>query len=150
MYTSPLERTYETAGAIAQPHGLLPVVLEDLGEVRLGTWEGQSLAELEQDSVWKLFNSDRSLVRPPGGELMVEVQSRMIKAITHLRNLHDGDTVAVVSHGDPIRLLIAYCLGIPLDMLLRFTIDPASVSALRFYESQLQVLYLNRTGDLFT
>lgn len=147
VYTSPLERTYETAATIAQTHGLLPISLDALGEVRLGEWEGRSFADLEPDPMWKAFNAKRSMIRPPGGELMLEVQTRMIKTIIDLRQQHENDTIAVVSHGDPIRSVIAYCLGIPLDLLSRFVIDPASVSALRFYEDQLQMLYVNCARD---
>lgn len=147
IYTSPLERTYETAGTIAQPHGLLPVAIEALGEVHFGEWEGTFFADLGPDPIWKAYNARRSVVRPPGGELMLEVQTRMMQAITDLRKQHENETVVVVSHGDPIRSVVAYCLGIPLDLLSRFVIDPASVTALRFYEDALQVLYVNRVGD---
>lgn len=78
---------------------------------------------------------------------MTEVQSRMIRGIDQIRSRHPDQTVAVISHGDPIRLTIAYFLGIPIDFMQRFVIGLASVTAIRFDAGQPQVLYLNKTYE---
>ena len=134
IYSSPLERAYETADGIATPHGIRPVVREELGEIRFGDWEGRTFDDLAHDPEWLHFNVARSTVRPPNGELLIEVQARMIREANHIRELHEGDTVVIVSHADPIRALLAYYLGSPLDLLSRFTISPASITAIRFLE----------------
>jgi broad specificity phosphatase PhoE len=61
---------------------------------------------------------------------MEEACRRSVAAIEQIAAGHADETVAVVSHCDIIRGLIAYYLGLPLDNLLRFDIDPASVSRL--------------------
>src|SRR3981081_1971738 len=98
VYTSPLERTVETAEAIATPHELVPRIRETLGEFRFGEWEGMSLEALNSDPEWHRFNASRSAVRAPGGELMIETQTRMVSEIEDLRREHDGQTIAIVSH----------------------------------------------------
>ena len=103
VYTSPLERAIDTAGPIAQAHGLKPQVCEDLGELRIGAWEGRLIEELDTLEEWRRFNERRRWVRPPGGELASEVQTRMVQRMNCLRLRHTGETVAVVSHGDPLR-----------------------------------------------
>jgi probable phosphoglycerate mutase len=148
IYTSPLERALETAGILGEAHGLSPIICEDLGELRFGEWEGKTFEELSHDRVWSSFNTTRSLVRAPGGELMIEAQTRMVREIDSLRDRHQNDTVALVSHLDPLRSLIAHCLGMPLDLLLRFEINPGSVSMVRYFEDQLRVLCINHTGEL--
>lgn len=145
IYSSPLERAYETADGIATPHGIRPVVREELGEIRFGDWEGRTFDDLAHDPEWLHFNVARSTVRPPNGELLIEVQARMIREANHIRELHEGDTVVIVSHADPIRALLAYYLGSPLDLLSRFTISPASITAIRFLEDDPTILYLNQT-----
>ncbi len=148
IYTSPLERAVETAETIGAPHQIVPSIREDLGEFRFGDWEGRTFAELNQDSRWRQFNATRSTVRAPGGELMTEVQTRMASEIENLRRKHDGETVVLVSHADPLRSLIAHYLEISLDLIFRFDISPASVSILRFVVGSPSILCLNRTRKI--
>jgi broad specificity phosphatase PhoE len=147
VHTSPLERARETAQAIALPHGIAPEILEDLGEVRLGEWEGAAIAALESNEDWRRYNAFRSAVRAPGGELMIETQTRVVRVLTALKERYRDQLVAIVSHGDPLRCAIAHFLGIPLDLLLRFEISPASVSILEIGPWAPRVLCLNHTGE---
>jgi broad specificity phosphatase PhoE len=148
IYTSPLERALETAEILGKPHGLSPVIREDLGELRFGEWEGKTFEELSHDPRWASFNTTRSLVRAPGGELMIEAQTRMIREIESLRDRHQKETVAVVSHLDPLRSFLAHCLGMPLDLLLRFEINPCSVSIVRYFDDEPRVLCINQMSEL--
>jgi len=147
VYTSPLERARETAETIARPHGLSVQVLYELGEVRLGEWEGEVIADLDSREEWRRYNTFRMGVRAPGGELMIETQTRMVRALIDLAARHRDQLVAVVSHGDPLRCAVAAFMGIPLDLLLRFEIEPASVSVLELGPWGARVLRLNHTGE---
>jgi len=143
IYTSPLERTMETAEPIARRHGLEPQQVEALGEIRLGEWEGRPFTELDRREDWRKFNAFRSGTRAPGGELMIETQTRMVQQITLLRERHPEETIAVVSHADPLRALIAYFFGMPLDLISRLEIGPASLSVLQVHGWGARVLGLN-------
>jgi ribonuclease H / adenosylcobalamin/alpha-ribazole phosphatase len=131
VYSSPRERAWYTARDIAEPHGLKVQVSEALDEVDFGDWSGLTFAELESDPAWTEWNEFRSRARPPGGETMAEAVARAAGAVEAMAQEHDGATVAAVSHCDIIRALIAHYLGLPLDNLLRFDVDPASVSRLQ-------------------
>ena len=61
---------------------------------------------------------------------MAEAVARAAQAIAAIAAAHDGETIAVVSHCDIIRGLIAHYLGLSLDNMLRFDVEPASVSRL--------------------
>jgi probable phosphoglycerate mutase len=148
IYTSPLERAVETAEAIAMPHSVAPSVREDLGEFRFGDWEGRTFENLNRDPLWDQFNATRSTVRPPNGELMTEVQIRMSGEIDNLRRKHEGGTIALVSHADPLRSVIARYLDLSLDRILRFEISPASLSIVRFFGDCPSVLCVNRTSEI--
>jgi probable phosphoglycerate mutase len=128
---------------------MFPSVREDLGEFRFGDWQGRTFEELNHDPRWHRFNAARSTVRAPGGELMTEVQTRMTREIENLRRKHEGETVLLVSHADPLRSLIAHYLEFSLDLVLRFDISPASVSTVRFFGDSPSILCLNRTEEIF-
>ena len=136
VYTSPLERAAETAEAVARKLGLGPEPCEELGELRFGEWEGLSIEELDRREDWRSFNTYRSGVRPPGGESMLEVQARMMRWLGCAVKRHADEMIAAVSHGDPLRAVVSYCLGAPLDLVHRFEIMPASVSVLEMGESE--------------
>ena len=147
IYSSPLERTMETAHALAARFGLEVTQLPALGEVHFGDWTGRTFDELDRIREWRLFNSFRSSTRPPGGELMLEVQRRIVSQLTELRQRHPHQTIAVLSHGDVIRAAVCHFLGIPLDLLLRFEISPASVTILRISAEEASILRINDTGE---
>ena len=148
VYTSPLERAIETAEPIARRHGLEPRLVQGVGEIRIGDWEGIAISELDRREDWRRFNAFRSGTRAPGGELMIETQARMIRELDWMRVRHPEETVAVVSHGDPLRSILAYFLGIPLDLVLRLEIGTASLSALRMDAWSARVLCVNRSEDI--
>lgn len=130
VYSSPRERAYYTAREIAERHELKVRIAEDVDEIDFGEWTGQSFDALEGDSDWQLWNEARSTARPPGGESMNEAADRAVRALERIAHDHPGKTVACVTHCDVIRAVVARYLGLSLDNLLRFEVDPASVSRL--------------------
>jgi probable phosphomutase (TIGR03848 family) len=132
VYSSPLERALETAGPIADRHGLRVRPLEGLVETDCGEWTGASIEHLSQTDLWRWMQAAPGSVRHPGGESMAEVQARMVAAFEGLRVTHSGQTIVVVSHSDPIKLVLAFYTGLHIDMFQRLVIDPASISELEF------------------
>lgn len=140
---SPLERTRDTAAAIAAAAWLpSPVPVDALIELDMGEWTGRALDSFGDDPDWRAWNERRGTARIPGGEDMSEAQARIAG---HFRSLRDG-TVAVVTHADMIRAAVAHVLGLPLDHLLRFAIDPASVTTLVTGDWGAKLLSLNETA----
>jgi probable phosphomutase (TIGR03848 family) len=146
VYSSPLERTIETARAIAAPHSLEVETRERVGEVRYGDWTGRWIKDIQGDPDWRHWNEHRAEARAPNGESMLEIQARVVDELLTIAACHGSETVAVVSHGDPIRAAIAYFLGVPLDLFLRIEIDPASMTKIQVESWGVRVLYVNRTG----
>ena len=143
IYTSPLERARETARPLADRLGLAAVVSDEIAELDFGNWTGRTMDELEQIPRWKLYNSFRSGTQMPGGEWMLQVQSRAVLFLQRLREQFPDEHVAIVSHGDVIRAVLLYYLGMPLDFVLRLEVTPGSVSVLRLEEYGPQVLAMN-------
>jgi broad specificity phosphatase PhoE len=130
VYSSPRERAYYTARAIAEQHELKVQVADGIDEVDFGEWTGLPFDRLEGDPLWDQWNSARSIARPPCGESMEEACHRAVAQVEEIAGNHPDQMIVMVSHCDIIRGLIAFYLGLPLDNLLRFDIDPASVSRL--------------------
>jgi len=65
-----------------------------------------------------------------------------------IRDAHPGQTVAVVSHSDPIKMAVAHYTGLALDLFQRLTISPASVTALTFTRFGPRLIYMNYVDPL--
>jgi probable phosphoglycerate mutase len=148
VYSSPLERTMETARPLAAAQGLPVVVREGLGESRYGDWTGRTLEELKEEPLWPVVQVYPGGARFPNGESMREVQARIVAELDAIRDAHPDQSVAVVSHSDPIKMAAAYYLGLPLDLFQRLTISPASVTAFSFTPFGPRLLCLNHVDPL--
>jgi broad specificity phosphatase PhoE len=141
---SPLDRTRQTAAAIATAAGLpAPVAVDALTEIDLGEWTGRAFGSFDDDPAWRAWNEHRGTARIPGGETMAEAQARIVGHLGRIGRTRAGETIALVTHSDMIRAAVAWVLGLPLDHLLRFDIGPASVSALVIGEWGARLLGLN-------
>src|SRR5215216_2686607 len=103
IFTSPLERARETAEPLAARRGISAIISPAITELDFGDWTGRSLAELDQLESWKQWNLFRSALRIPNGELMSEVQARMVGEIQRLNQEFPHDVIALISHADPIK-----------------------------------------------
>jgi broad specificity phosphatase PhoE len=84
------------------------------------------------------------LMRFPGGESFAETQTRICTEIETLRTQHTPKEIIIcVSHSDPIKLAVAFYLGLPLDFFQRLMISPASVSTLHISDSGTHLINLN-------
>jgi probable phosphomutase (TIGR03848 family) len=147
IYSSPLERAMETAAPIAARQNLPIQPAAGTTEVDFGEWTGKDLSELDALPEWRRFNQYRSGTRIPGGESMAEVLSRALGELERLRQRHPTPDalVALVSHGDVLRMLVTHLLGIPPDFLHRVELSPASVSVIQLEDYGPHVLVLNST-----
>ncbi len=145
VVASPLERAQATAAPIAASHNLVVQTDPAFNEYEFGGWSNLSLAELAQKAEWQRFNTVRSLTRPPGGELMLEIQQRTMNALLKWRDRYPDGNIAVVSHGDTIRSVLLYCLGMPIDFVHRLEITTARISIVEIGEGEPRIRQVN--GD---
>lgn len=148
IYSSPLERTLETAEALAARHQLPVTVVEGVGESRYGDWTGQSIKELAKSPEWMKVQYTPSAARFPNGESLGEMQARAVAALEVIRQAHPKDVVVVVSHADVIKAAAAYYAGMHLDLFQRLVISPASITWFQFTPFGPRLLRLNDSGDL--
>jgi probable phosphoglycerate mutase len=146
VYSSPLERTRETAAPIAKAVGARVRTDRRLLDADTGEWTGAELKALRRLPEWKTVQRYPSGFRFPGGESFPEVNARMAAVVDDLVRRHAGETIVVVSHADPIRLVITSALGAPLDLFQRAVVSPCSISAIAYGDEGPMVLCANSTG----
>lgn len=148
IYTSPIERTTETAGHIAHGRNIEPIVDEGLIEIDFGDWSGRSLASLYKLKAWKVVQTAPSAVRFPNGESFVEAQARAVSACRHIADRHRRKIVAAISHADVIKLITSHALGQPIDLFQRIAITPSSVTVIDMPTgAPARVVAVNTNGD---
>lgn len=161
IVSSPLDRCRQTADAIAghrpanppaaSPAGAAPPVVVDerFGECHYGDWTGQELAVLVKDPLWPVVQAHPSAVAFPGdgGEALRDTQARAVAAVREWNaRLGPDATWLLCSHGDVIRTIVADALGMHLDMYHRITVDPCSLTVIRYGERRPLVRRLNDVG----
>lgn len=154
IVTSPLERTAQTARAIAKAQETSVPVRRDKGllECDYGSWTGQRLKDLAKQPLWKVVQSQPGAVTFPDGESMIDMQHRAVSSVrtidAEVAAEHGDDACWVaVGHGDVIKSVLADALGMHLDTFQRLTVHPASVSVLRYSAVRPTVLYVNDGGS---
>jgi probable phosphomutase (TIGR03848 family) len=149
VYSSPLERTVETAQAILNYHCHLNLQCdEDLGEVRYGSWQGEKISKLAQKKEWFTVQNFPTRMQFPEGEAMRTAQLRAVDAVERLANKHPKGIIALVSHSDIIKMILAHYLGMHLDMFQRINVAPASLSILALGSSRPMIDRINDTSHL--
>ena len=110
VYASPMERTVETAKPIAKAVGVPVQRHKGLIEADFGSWTGEKLSDLRKLTDWQKVQNSPSVFRFPSGESFLEIQSRMVNALTGIAEQHRGEIVIAVSHADTIKAAIAAAL----------------------------------------
>jgi alpha-ribazole phosphatase len=131
---TPLSRTRRTAETLfAHGYPRTELTVEPgLIEQSLGDWQGLPHAELParlvlpKHAFWPLGGHEK----PPGGESMAEVITRVGATMERLAETHAGRDVVVVSHGGAIRGAIAHALAIGPDNALHLSIHNLSLTRL--------------------
>lgn len=146
VYASPLERCSETAEAIALPRGLAVQEVPGLAEIDYGRWTGRSMPQLVRTMLWKKVQQAPSSVTFPEGEGLIDAQRRGVAALEEIAGRHPRAVVAIVSHADVIRLVLAHYAGLHIDLFQRLIVSPASVSAVALGDRIPRIVRMNDTG----
>lgn len=148
IYSSPIERTWETAIEVARFHKLEPRREDGLLEVDYGSWSGRTLRSLYPLKAWRVVQHTPSRMTFPGGESLLAAQQRAVATIERLAAAHRNQTVAAVSHADIIKSVLSHYLGQPLDLFQRIGVNPASVSVIDLPAAGMpMVRAINTSGE---
>jgi probable phosphomutase (TIGR03848 family) len=148
IYASTLERCVETATPLARAKGLDVRTIDTLRDVHYGAWTGRNIAPLRKTKLWSKLVASPGDARFPHGETLRETQARVVAEVASLVDRHPRQLIAVCSHADPIKLVLAHYLGQHIDLFNRLVVAPASVSAVAVTSGAPHVLRINDTGTL--
>lgn len=133
IISSPLQRCSDFARYCSN-HWSIPMTLEHrFKEMNFGDWEGRNAKDIMQSDAQTLtdFWQDPDQHKPPNGESLAGVQSRVIDAWNEITNRHYGKRILVIGHGGPIRIIIGSILKIPNNALLNIELPLASINRVR-------------------
>ena len=134
VVSSPLERAQETAEPIAAALGLDVTTDPGLNEIDFGDWTGKAFEALQGSPAWQAWNQFRGAAPTLGGETMLEALARALRALARLCLAYPNGAVVLVSHQDILKALLAHSLGMPLDLMHRLDLAPASRSVLQVFD----------------
>ena len=152
VYASTVGRARDTGELIAAPHGLTVELIERFRERCYGSFEGFTLAEIAgKDSAtlntW-LSHPNREQLAPPGGETQPEMCTRVMAALREIVARHPGETVAVATHGGPIKSIVSAILDIPITSWNRTWVSNGSLTTVLGTPDDLRVACYNDTCHL--
>jgi probable phosphomutase (TIGR03848 family) len=152
VVASPLQRCQETVKiALGESGAPEPVTDERLGECRYGDWEGQPIKKLAKEPMWKVVQAHPSAAVFPGGEALAATSARAVAAVRdwdrRVTEEHGPDALWLAcSHGDVIKAIVADALGLHLDEFQRITVEPASLTVIRYTPLRPFLVRLNDAG----
>ncbi|MFD9908074.1 histidine phosphatase family protein [Streptomyces sp. NPDC059063] len=153
VVTSPLQRCQETlAPLLAARPELTPHTDDRIGECHYGDWSGRKLAELADEPLMEVVQQHPSAAAFPGGESLRAMQTRAAEAVrewnARVERDHGPDAVYLMcSHGDIIKSLVADAIGLHLDLFQRISVEPCSLTAIRYTRLRPFLVRLGDTGD---
>lgn len=152
VYSSDLYRACATASAIYSPKGLPLRKDRALREVNLGEWEQKPWGEIARQNSDQLicFSIKTHLWKINGAETAAEVQARLLEAVIRISKENDGKTIAIVSHGFAIRMLLGALQGYPLDRIGESPQETnTAVSLLEANGDNLRVVFRSDDSHLY-
>lgn len=147
---SPRRRAQQTGAPIAATHNLALQTEGGLDEVWVKEWQGKTWMELQGNADLQCYMRDPTYVCD-AIEPAAKVQERIVAVAERVRATAPQQSVALVSHGDPIKLLLAHYLSMDLAAYRRLAIETGSISVVRFdpfYRRRVLILNWRPSGDL--
>lgn len=150
LISSDLRRAHATAVTIAAACDLPVKTDRRLREINFGSWEGLSTAQIiEQDGdAYRRWKENPAAHAPTGGESL-EIAERRILSLWQEIRASDMETVALVSHGGTLRILLSHLLGLPPESFWRIKLGNASLSRLHCNHANITLDALNDMQHLW-
>jgi broad specificity phosphatase PhoE len=149
VISSDLQRCVQTAVALATPHNLQPILDPIWRERDVGDFAGLTTEEARARYPELWANTPRGLVDPPNGETNVALRHRALAAYEKVVAAHQGQMVAVVSHGGTLHTLIAHVIGLHGGEFGRFSLrGNTGLSIVEVTEHGPHLTRLNDTSHL--
>jgi broad specificity phosphatase PhoE len=144
VFVSPLRRCRETIQPYLDASGIKERVVENIGEVFIGAWEGMSFEEIvsgDEELARRFREQEAMFSMAPGGETGAQLRTRVVAAVERIVEEVGEGTALVVTHGGVINAYLGHILGLDQDMF--FLPDYASINTVRIEDGRASVRFLN-------
>jgi alpha-ribazole phosphatase len=150
IYTSNLQRASVTAKVIASNHQSNVITCDELNEVNFGKIEGLTFDEVSRlyPEVAQAWVSRSLSLEFPDGENFDKFNNRVSKFLSRLEKHTPEETILIVAHAGPLRLLVCHLLGLELRHWRQFRLDLASLSIVETYSQGAILNLLNEVSHL--
>ena len=148
VYASDLTRCRLGGEIIAEKIDCPLILKKNLREMKMGDWEGLTLAEVEErfpEQVTKKF-ADFHNYRIPGSETIKEVEARIYPEFDNLVAQHRNETIVIVAHGGVNLLLLTRALGLPSQDIFTLNQDFGCINQLQIGDDFSKVVMMNSSG----
>lgn len=151
IYSSPRSRALQGARTLAFSAGRPVEVIEDLREINFGDFEGLAYDEIASryPETYREWMENPTEVLFPNGESFPEMRTRVLRAFEVIQSRHEGQAIAIVSHGGVNRILLAWFLQVPNELIFRIAQDYAGINLLMFVHGFPLVQLVNYTSTLY-
>jgi broad specificity phosphatase PhoE len=146
VYSSPLQRAFQTAQAIARYHGREIRLLSSFKEIQVGELEGADSLTMKLRWDQLLCQDNDGEARRYGVELIGDVQDRAWGSIRDLAKMHTEGTIVIVTHYVVIMSVVCAVLGLPLQHIVRLKLNPGTITAFLMNEDGTARLELFNDG----
>ncbi len=145
IYSSPIERAEQTTKIVANKVGLNFTIDERLTEIDMGLFSGMYYDEMfaKHGNVFLKFYQDHPIVETNGIETFASVKKRVLDMVSHCSQRHDGETILLVTHMDPIKSMISTVLQPKPELLYEMIIRNASLTILKNELSSFSMVAIN-------
>ncbi len=150
VYCSDLKRAVVTAEVISSGHEVRIVTCSELREINYGDAEGLTFDEIGHlyPEVAEAIRNFSLEMKFPGGESFEEFIARTCTFLDRLNKHLPEQTILIVAHGGPLKVLICNLLGISQSCWGQLSCDNASLSIIETYQGRVILSLLNDTSHL--
>lgn len=150
IYTSSLQRAYETARPVAEQKGMKPIVDDSFKEINFGEWEGHTIPELREklgEPYIQFFNDPFAHTFPGDGSFQ-NVTKRIQCGLDAIFSEYKDKNVLVISHGGIVRLAIMHLMEMDNSFYRKLWIDNTGISILELSDEAKLLRSLNDVAHL--
>jgi len=150
IYSSPLKRTMTTARTIAASHRIEPVAKDNYIDIDYGIWQGltESIVKERYPRPFEKWTDHPEKMRFPNGESVRKVWKRCASGLREIASTHDIETIVVVSHRIPIKLMTAFLLGKDTSAMNQIKHDVCAISIFEIANRDFKPVLLNDNRHL--
>jgi 2,3-bisphosphoglycerate-dependent phosphoglycerate mutase len=150
IVSSDLCRAYETALAVAQPHGLSVATNRGLREREFGYFQGKTFAEIEAQHPEEALKWRKRVpdFAPTGGESLLMFRERVVQCLRALAAQFAGKHVVIVSHGGVMDIIYREATQLDLQAPRTWQLGNASINRVLWNGEHLSLVGWSDTSHL--